>query len=597
MTAFGSDISKRVELFLASEDDVEGESWDELVAILDEAIKASPDAALFGLRARMNSAAYDPYSAMCDWEQAAALAPGDREASFALAGLRIKRPDRMAESAVRHEKYVAQGSPAPSDEEDDDDEEDDWDDADEERAAALAERYATDAARALVRLVDEHGADLDFMHRVLDLLDELDTLDTWGHYTLLLKVVARHPNAPTLRAREARFLTTLASHCGIDAEEIPAGYWESVTGQSLHMATLERAVRCIDEACALAPDPALLVSKAELLAAIEHYPAAAAAYRQAARLFDSAAAGAADELREELSDKAGGARAQAELCLQGRQAVSDANLANAQAGMQGLADMRAEMGLEAKPDDTRMADFLTALHGAVEERGQAMTDADRAEHQHLADTMARLTVSTIGLETIELNPIAGADLDGGLIPWFDSLRPELEGSGMTLGQQFDNPANNRMLGTQCQGQWWTDGSASALVLEAVKSIRLKRLMTELSDQSFIFTVDDRCRTFWQYGPAIDAFSVDGTTPIATMIALHQARVARVLAARPDVHAIPIDSLARLAETENRARIAKRDFRFKEHITEVEVRGMHVRYHDEFKALLEAAIAQKLDAMR
>lgn len=597
MTEFESAVSTRVELYLASEDEIEGESWEELVAILDEAIKTSPNAALYGLRARMFMAAYEPYSAMCDLEQAVALAPADREAILALAGTRLKRPERMAESAVRHEKYVAQGSPAPADEDDEEEEEDDWDDADEERAAALAEQYAASATQSLIRLVRDHGAELPFMHRMFDAFDEFYSLDTWVHYTLLLKVLAAHPNDVALRAREARFLTSIVNHCAVDGEEIPAGYWESVSGMRVHVATLDQAVRCIDEVCALAPDPALLVSKADMLAAIEHYPAAAATYTQAAQLFDSAAASAADDVREELFDKASEARTQAGLCQQGRQAINKANFAAMEGAMQKLADMRTQMGLEADTDDDGMADTLAELHGALEESEQAMTDEQRAEYHRLAESLAQQTVGILGLEPIELNPIANADLEGGLIPWFDSIRPALEQSGLTLGQQFDNPANNRMLGAQCQGQWWTDGSgASALVVEAVKSLTLKRLMTELSDQTFIATVDDRCRSFWQYGPSIDALSVDGTTPIATMIDLHLARVARVLAARPDLRANPIDSLARLAEVENRARIAKLDFRFKEKVTEVEVRGMHVQFHDEFKALLKTAIAQKLAAI-
>ncbi len=601
MTVFASEISNRVESYLASDDEIEGESWEALVAILDEAITATPDAALFGLRARMFIAAYESYSAMCDWERAVALAPADREATLALACLLLNRPDRMAESAVRHEKWVARGSPAPladaDDEDEEDDEEDDWDEADEERAVALAEHFVANGTRSLAGLVHEHGGDLEFMYRMLDALDELYGLDTWVHYTLVLRMLAAHPNDIALRAREARFLTVLAGHCVSESEEIPAGYWESVSGTRLHAITIERAVRCIDEVCALASDPALLESKADMLAAIEHYPAAATTYRQAAQLFDRAAASAADDEREEFADRADNARTQADLCEQGRQAINNANFASMENAMQKLADMRAQMGIEAEADNDGVADSLAELRGALEEGERAMTDEQRAEYRRLAESVAQDVVGMISLTPIELKPIAKADLEGGLIPWFDSIRPALERGGLTLGQQFDNPANNRILGTQCQGQWWTDrGGASALVVEAVKSLTLRRLMTELSDQSFIITADDRCRSFWQHGPAIDGLSVDITTPIATMIDLHLARVARVLAARPDLRALPIDSLARLAETENRARIAKLDFRFKENITEIEVRGMHVQFHDEFKALLEAAIAQRLAAI-
>ena len=601
MTETAIDISNRVETYLASEDEIEGESWEELVAILDEALKVAPVAALFCLRARMFIAAYEPYSAVCDWEQAVELAPADREATLALAGVRLARPDAIAESAIRHQKDVAQGSPAPREEEEsedeDIDEDDDWDDADAERAAALAEYYAADATQSLVRLVHEHGADLAFVHRLFDALDDLYSLDPWVNYTLLLEVLAAHPNDPTLRLREARFLAALAGHCAIDGDEIPPGFWESVSGQRLHAITVERAVRCIDEVCALAPDPALLVSKADMLAAIEHYPAAVAAYHHAAQLFDNAAANASDEEHKELANQAGDARAQASLCQQGTHAINSANLATMENAMQNLADMRVQMGQEPAADDNGLAETLAQLRASLGDGALAMTDEQRVEYQRLAESVAQKTVGMISLSPIELNPIAADELSGELMPWLDSIRPALEASGMSLGQQFDNPANNRIMGTQCQGQWWTDGSGtSALVVEAVKSITLKRLITELSDGRLVTTADDRGRSFWQYGPVFDALSVDGTTPIATMIDLHRARVARILAAKPVLYANPIDSLVRLAETENRARVAKLDFRFQQKITEIEVRGMHMQFHDEFKAMLEAAIAPKLAAI-
>lgn len=53
MTGFASDISKRVDMYLPSDDEAEGESWEELVAVLDEALMAAPDAALFDLLSKM----------------------------------------------------------------------------------------------------------------------------------------------------------------------------------------------------------------------------------------------------------------------------------------------------------------------------------------------------------------------------------------------------------------------------------------------------------------------------------------------------------------------------------------------------------------
>jgi hypothetical protein len=608
MTHISQEISKRVEQYLIDEEEVEGQSWEELVAILDDAIKTAASAELYALRARMFIAAYEPYSAMRDWEQAVALAPHDRDAQLALAGLRLKRPDSMAESTVRHEKFVAQGGvPATQDDEDgeqeeedeyeDEEEEDDWDEADEERAAMLAQRYTDEGTQALLALFDAHVNDLVFVHQLFEALDELYTFDTWSHYTLLLKALAAHPNDIALRKREARFLVALASHCAVDSEATPAGFWESVSGQRLHVVTLERAVRCIDAVCALAPDGALVVAKADLLAALEHYPAAVAAYEQAATMLDGAAATADDEQAEELSETADEARAQAALCQQGRAAINQANFASIESAVAQMADMRAAMGMEPATDDHGMNASLAELRGALESATLAMTDDQRTEYARLAESVARQTVGTIELDPIELHPIATSGLEGGLLPWFDSIRPDLEQSGLRLGAQFDNPANNRMLGAQCQGQWWTDaGGASALVVEAVNAFSLKRLVTELSDRRFIITADDRGRSFWEQGPGTDLVSVDGDTPIGTMVGLHLARVARVLAANPALHAVPIDSLARLAETENRKRIAKYEFRMREGVTELEVRGMHVQFHDEFKALLDAQLREKMASL-
>jgi hypothetical protein len=122
-------------------------------------------------------------------------------------------------------------------------------------------------------------------------------------------------------------------------------------------------------------------------------------------------------------------------------------------------------------------------------------------------------------------------------------------------------------------------------------------VTEFDDHSFMMTADDRGKSFWESGPAIDSISVDADTPVGDMVELHLARVARKLADTPGLSALPIDSLERLAQVENRARESKIAFRLNEHITEVEVRGMHVQFHQQFKALLDAAIGAKLATLQ
>jgi hypothetical protein len=577
------DISKRVELFLNpadnDEDDGDGD-WDGLMADLEEAIAADPGQAwLYRLRARMHAAGYDIYSASLDWARALELAPEDRDTALELATLHLRRADRLAETAVHRAKPRSEA--AGDDEEDADEDEDDWDEADEEQAAALSAEFSSAGDTALRALMRSHVGDMPFAQRLLDALDELHAVSPWTHYTLLLQALAAHPGHPSLLAREARFLAFLAGHCATDTDEIPAGYLETLSGQRLHAITVQRALKAID--AVVNPGGALLLTRAELLEALAQYPQAADAYAQAAALLDD--------------EEATIARARAALCTRGRQALIEDQFAMVAGAMEQLAEMRRKMGSEPDDEQDDMAATMAESKAALEAVDEGLDDDERAKYIALAESTAAKTVGLISFEPIVLNPIAESALEGGLSPWYAGMAPELEAAGLSFLAQFDNPANTRALGMQCQGQVWTDaGGASALVAETVKALSLKRLVTELEDHSIIMTVDDRGRSFWQGGPAMDVSSVDAATPIGDMAELHLARVARRLADSPGLRAIPIDSLARLAEVENRAREAKIAFRFDEGITDIEVRGMHVQHHDEFKDLLAAAVRRKLDAI-
>lgn len=587
MTNQLAELCSRIDVYLNDESDDDG---DELMELLEAAIEANPgEARLYAQRARMHDMACYILEAANDWEQALALAPGERDTALALASLRLRRADRLAEFAVRREKAAA--NPGAREQDDEDEEEDDWDEADDARAGALSAELEAAGSRALRELMRAHGADLDFVLALFDAVDELYSLSPWVHYTLLLQALAAHPGITELKTREAKFLVSLAAHCAVDSEQIPAGYLESIFGHRFHVATLERAVHAIDAVTAVAADADLLMSKGELLLAMDQYQDAGAACLQAAELFDAVA-------DEDEGERAANARQQADLCRQGRAALVEDQFAQMRAAMERLADMRRSRGGDPDEGLEEMNASLAEARAAVDASGPGFDAEQQAEYARMAQSVAEQTVNLISFEPIVLLPISEAELAGGLAPWYGEIGPALQQAGLSFLLQFDNPSNTRMLGMQCQGQLWTDaGAGSALVAETVRTLTLKRLVTEFDDHSFLMTADDRGRSFWEYGPTIDPMSVDADTPIGEMVQLHLARVARRLADTPGLSAVPIDSLERLAQVENRARENKIDFRFSEKITDTEVRGMHVQFHDEFKALLTGAITERLAAIQ
>lgn len=585
MTEQLAELCTRIDAYLG--DDESDQDGDALMEQLEAAIAAHPgQARLYVQRARMHDMACTIVEAAHDWEQALTLAPHLREAALALASLRLRRADRLADDAVRSEKAQANPGGASGDED-----EDDWDEADEARASALAAGLESAGAQALRELMREHVADLDFVLALFDTIDELHSLSPWVHYTMLLQALAAHPGITELKTREAAFLVSLAGHCARESEEIPAGYLESIFGHRFHVATLARAVRAIDAVVALAPDADLLMSKGELLLAMEQYQDAATAYQQAAVLFDAVA-------DEDEGERAGNARKQADLCRHGRAALVEDQFAQMREAMERLAEMRRNMGGDPDEGMQEMQASIAQARAEVDASGPGFDAARQAEYARLAESVAQQTVSLISFAPIVLAPISASELVGGLAPWFGVIGPELTRAGLSLLLQFDNPTNTRMLGMQCQGQVWTDARAgSVLVAETVRALTLKRLVTEFDDHTFMMTADDRGKSFWESGPAIDSISVDADTPVGDMVELHLARVARKLADTPGLSALPIDSLERLAQVENRARESKIAFRLNEHITDVEVRGMHVQFHEQFKALLDAAIGAKLATLQ
>lgn len=589
MTDQLAELCTRIDSYLTDEDE-DGDDGDELMELLEAAIAANPrEARLYVRRARMHDMAFYIMEAASDWEQALAIAPGDRDAALELARLRLRRAERLAEFVVRREK--AAQNPVVQARDDEDEDEDDWDEADDARASELVAQFEAAGTQALRGLMQAHVADLDFVLVLFDAIDEVYSLSPWVHYTLLLQALAAHPGITELKTREAKFLVSLAAYSAIDSEQIPAGYLESIFGHRYHVATLDQAVRAIDAVTAIAADADLLMSKGELLLAMDQYQDAAAAYLQAAELFDAVA-------DEDEGERAGNARKQADLCGQGRAALVEDQFAQMRAAMERLADMRRDMGGDPDEGQEEMNASIAEARAAVDASGPGFDAEQQIEYARMAESVAQQTVNLISFEPIVLQPISEPELVGGLAPWYAVIGPALNDAGLSFLLQFDNPTNTRMLGMQCQGQLWTDaGAGSALVAETVRTLTLKRVVTEFDDHSFMMTADDRGRSFWEYGPTIAPMSVDADTPIGDMVQLHLARVARRLADTPGLSAIPIDSLERLAQVENRAREDKIDFRFREKITEVEVRGMHVAFHDQFKALLTSAITEKLAALQ
>lgn len=587
MTASLRDFGSLVEKVFDDEAD-----YDEVRAQLDAHIAANPgDAQAYRLRARLLEGGYEMLAACGDWLAAARLDPSDRDS--ALKGLRLQY--RWA-----HGLAEQQLSPQDDREEvEDDEEEEDWAEESDPRLDALTSQFRSDAVASLRTLAMANAADAPFILRLLSTMDTMALDSIWLPYEFILSALAANPSHPGLLKAEAKFLCTSASEWG-DSEQIPPGFFEDASGNRYHAVTVMQALDAIAAVPGLAADGELLDLQAGLLRALSRYEAAAASYSQAAIAWERAAAGEAnEEERDSLAESAEESRKAAALCAGGRSALQQEQLAAMREASAQLREMRERFPGAGKPgDDTELEDLCGQWERQQNDQDAGPDAAQLAELSGMAEKVAAQVVGLLSFDPVELVPQDAAQLPGGASPWFAEIAPALHECGLQLQTGFDNPWNTRMLKAQCQGQLWSDADGSvALTAETAKTIQLVRIFSELEDGTLLLTAANRGKTMFSSGPRVDVLSLDPEIPLADMLRLHQARLARKLAARQEIRALPLNTLQRMAAAETHLREFAVAFRLQKGITEVEVLGMHVFHHKAFFALLREAVDKRLAPLR
>ncbi|MGW8391790.1 hypothetical protein [Pseudoduganella sp. HUAS MS19] len=559
--------------------------FEEVEAQLDAYIAANPaQADGYRLRARMMEACGIRLSALADWKMAARLDPADRASA-----LRAARGQFRWAHAVAEEELGA-----GEDEEDEDYGEDDDQEAEADpRFDALVEQLQGEALASVRGLAAANAADAGFMAELLAAVDDMGCTPPWLKYELILLALAASPAHPALLKQEALFLARAAISFG-DEEETPPGHFEDASGSRYHVATMLAALEAIEAVPGLADDGELLDTRAGLLQAQGRYEDAARTYRLAAAAWQGAVAAAGDdEERERAQDAGEHSEEQAVLCDGGRAAVQAGQYAAMREATERLREMRSQFGGLAEDSMGELDALCEQWQGeqALTEAGP--TAADLAELASQAERVADSVVRLISFDPVELVPRAADGLE-----WFEELAPELAGNGLTLHCGFENPAISAMLGGAMHGQFWSDTHGDvAVVAETVNALRLVRVASLLEDGTIVLTAPVRGKSMFSSGPSVQGLQMEADAPVAEILRLHRARLARLQAKHPGMRTLPLDTLARLADYETRQRQSAVAFRLEHGITEPEVLGMHVRHHEAFLGLLRDAVDRRLAPLR
>ncbi|WP_028103720.1 hypothetical protein [Pseudoduganella violaceinigra] len=587
MAASLKDLGNLVEQVFDDEAD-----YDEVRARLDTYLAAHPgEAEAYRLRARLLEGGYEVISACVDWLAAARLDPSDRDS--ALKGLRIQY--RWAHALAEEQL----GLNEEDGEEVDEDEEEEEDYEPDPRLEALTLQIKNETIASLRTLAAAHAADAPFTLQLLSTMENMALESAWLPYEFILSALAANPTHAGLLKAEAKFIAHSASGW-LESEQIPAGFFEDANGTRYHAATVMQALDAIAAVPGLADEGELLDLQAGLLRSLSRYEAAAAAYAQAAVAWDRAAAAATDEEeRESLTDSAEESRREAEQCAGGRRAVQEGQLAAMREAAAKLKEMRGRFPEMGNAGDDAELEALCGQWEQQQEDQDAGPDAEQlAELSGMAEKIADQVVGLLSFDPVELVPQDAAKLPGGVNPWFAEIAPALLECGLQLQTGFDNPWNTRMLKAQCQGQLWSDAAGSvALTAETVKTLQLVRIFSELEDGTLLLTAANRGKSMFSSGPRVDVLSLDPDIPLADMLRLHQARLARTLAAHQGSRAQPLNTLERMATVETHLRKFGVAFRLEQGITEVEVLGMHVFHHKAFFALIRDAVDKRLAPLR
>lgn len=554
-----TDLGARLEHVLNSDGDP-----DALFAQLQQEIDRHPqDASLYTLRARLNDACGYRSPAWRDLQQAAALAPGDREAALALVAYQCRHASSLAWALS------------------DDDEDDDAVDA---KGAGL-EAQAVDG---LWRLMRDYAGDAAFALRLSRVPEEAHLWRPWDRYALVLTALAAHPDDWALRKQEALVLASLAS-MSPDVEDIPLGYFEDWYGNRMHALGVERALAAIEPLLSERPDTDLLAEQASLLTAIERLAEAAAIHARLIAIYEEQLRHAPPAVRDDLRERLERARQDHADCAGGT-----ATYLVSQESM--LASTIAHL---AKLNGGSRVDELRSDADIWRRQARAMQDGPdpemKAELDQVAPVVAGQIIGMLSEPPVALRTQRADDIDGGLAPWFDELAPGLHAAGLSLATGFENPNYTGRFGSH-QGQLWTHPQGRlAVVAECVPGIQLVRVLSQLSDGSVQVTSGALGTSTFSAGPGVGLVWMLPDTPVSDMVMLHGAVLARRLAATPGLSPRPIATVAQLAQAENDMLALKAAFRRSVGVTDAEIRGMHVQYHDYFARVLKAEVAALLAA--
>lgn len=561
-------LRRRVELAIVGEADLGATLKQVDVQIL----AASEDAHLYRLRARLHSAAYEHVAAWQDWERVVTMAPNDL-----LAGLeRVQLQHRYARYLAAH----VLGKDFLTIAEDDG------------AHAAKVEQLQGQALDTLQQAMREHRADPEFILAALETWDQLYAPAPWRRYRLILGALAVNPRHARLLKAEAYFLTELAGdHDG--ADKAKPGFFDTISGGRYHAATTERALDALDACLESGADPDLLMAKASLLVALEYFDAAAAAFASAAQMYGSRAASASGEQQQLLAGQRDEAQAMNLRCGGGRAGYVRSHFEEVGVATARLQEMAAKSQNQpqSRTAPTELEELVAKWQSVVDTATQGPSPGERDKLAGIAKRLAKSTMSLVHLEPVELHAMSINGLEEPVSPWLLEVAPQLSKVGLKMLTWFDNPNNNRALGVQCQAQLWLDGhGASALTVETGKTAKLRRLLTTFDDGTMFVTADSRGATYTTSVVGVEGFNVDKDTPIGDMAALHLAGVARRLAARPGLRALPLDSVARLCEAENRMRLLKNAHRLRHGIGDIEIRGMNLMHHAAYAVMLKEEVA-------
>jgi hypothetical protein len=570
--------------------------FDTTMELLDKKIAAQPhEPALYRLRAQLYAAACDRLSAWQDWVRINALVPHDRDAALEMACLQYQLAVQIADAEMHGvddpNPMIDDGSRIA----------DEWAGAAADSEARIA-HLRQQAIALLCSLMRQHADDSVFALQLLVVWNRLPVWEPWVHYTLILTALTAHPHHRELRKQEADYLVTLANAVAEDDNKISSGYFADSLGSPCHALTVERALQAIDTLLNDGVEADLLSSKAALLTALQDYPGAADAYRQLAQAYDHLLTGAAQDAQAELIESRDRATTQAALCSAGRHAFIAAQFGDIDASMARFRDMQQALSERIAGDNDQWQLHNAEIDGAIAQWREATGDiaTEPPEERRLlliasARKIAQKTVALINQQSIELHAIDGEAQQ--VVLWFNQIAPQLEAAGLTLQAWFSHHATSPSMTEAACHQFWNDATHQfAFTAETVRQLRLRRLLSELSDGSLLVTADTRGTSYYASGPDIDTFQVFKDTSISDMIALHQARVALALAMTPGLHVRAVDSLSRLQEVENRMRVLKNRFRAEVGMTDAEIRGLHVDFHDYFSALLKNEMAMLIAAL-